>query len=155
MSSPGNIMISVLVVRLVVDEVGLPKKLLFRVLELTDHIGGWLAVLLMGVLVLVGSKDISSKMISKSDSIGRVDAMNGSLHYRNLIAAAVMFWRLNFCCDKKSCPTLSRLPAPLLSAFLACKRLQFYPSFSFPPCQLSAATAPTVRGRPRQCAEKD
>ena len=44
---PGDIMISVLVVRLVVDEVGLPKKLLFRVLELTDHVGGLMFVLLV------------------------------------------------------------------------------------------------------------
>lgn len=57
MSSPGDIVISVLVVRLVVDKVGLPKKLLFRVLELADHVGGLLALLLMDVLVLVGMEN--------------------------------------------------------------------------------------------------
>lgn len=47
MGVPGDIVISVLIVRLVVDEVGLPKKLLFRVLELADHVGNSLSGLLM------------------------------------------------------------------------------------------------------------
>ena len=60
MSLPSDIVISVLVVRLIVDEVGLPKKLLFRVLELADHVDGLLLVLLVDVLWWSQSRSMSS-----------------------------------------------------------------------------------------------
>jgi len=46
--SPGDIVISVVVVLLIVDEIGLPKELLLGVLELANH-GCKLAVFLVRV----------------------------------------------------------------------------------------------------------
>lgn len=95
-------MISVLVVRLVVDEVGLPKELLFCVLELADHVNGLLLVLVVEVVFLVAFKKKAVVVGGYQNAVSivseRVEATEWRgwmVHYRNLIAAAavvVVFW---------------------------------------------------------------